>query len=397
MVLKPQRKVAHFVRKLLPPFTTFIRAQIVNHIRYKAYIIYKEFIESDFSKEIITSFTAFYCEKHKKGISKKYSQFLYKNFRRLTPMDKKNIISFLHNNNIDILHFHYGTDAGMFLDIAKYSKIPSVVSFYGYDCSSFPYWYFGYGKLYLQKVFKYINYCLAMSEDMRSDLIELGCPENKILIYYHGINVQRFIRDHQYEMEDNITLLIMASLVPQKGHLFLFKAFKKALSLTNKKLKLRIVGNGYLMSNLKKFVRKNNLTGNICFIGALKHLSKEFLKEFSQADIFIHPSITSQTKEKEGIPGAIVEAMASGLPVISTYHAGIPYIIKHEQNGYLAKEWDIDKLAEYICKLAEDSELRKKLGENAQKYAFEQLDVKQNRIELENIYDSVLKNHNKTY
>jgi colanic acid/amylovoran biosynthesis glycosyltransferase len=395
--VKQQRRVAHFVRKLLPPFTAFIRDQIMNQVRYKPYIIYKEFIDSDFSREIINSFTTFYCEKYKKGISKKYSQFLYKNFRRLTPRDKKNIMSFLHDNKIDILHFHYGTDATMFIDIAKYSKIPSVVSFYGYDCSSFPHWYFGLAKILLLRVFKYVDYCLAMSEDMKADLMKVGCPENKIIVHYHGIDIQKFFYNRQYERKNNITLLIVAYLVPQKGHLFLLQAFKKALVLTNKRLNLRVVGDGYLMPKLERFVRQNNMSTNISFIGALEHLSPEFLKEYHNADIFVLPSVVSQAKEKEGIPGTIVEAMASGLPVISTYHAGIPYIINHGENGYLVKEWDIDNLAKYMCQLAEDEELRESLGKKAQIFALKQLNLEQNKIILEDNYDLAIKNHIKTH
>lgn len=395
MLKQKQKQVAHFVRKLLPAFTSFIRNQIMNHIRYGVCIVYKDFIESDFAREIKGCFPCFYCDENKKGIHEKYSKFLYINFRRLTGGDKRNILAFILDNKVDILHFHYGTDAGVFLDIAKLLNVPSVVSFYGYDCSSFPHWYFGYGRHYLQNVFNYTDYCLAMSDDMKSDLLKIGCPENKIIVHYYGSDLQSFCYNRKYEVKNNITFLILASLVPQKGHLFLFQAFKKAMKMTNKKLHLRVVGKGYLESDLKKFVKKNNLRENICFVGSLKHLSKEFLQEFYQADVFIHPSITSQNKDKEGIPGAIVEAMATGLPVISTFHAGIPYIIHHGQNGYLVNEWDINRLAEYICKFAEDVELSKKIGKRAQKYAFEKLDLKCKERELESIYDYVIENHNK--
>lgn len=395
MLKQKQKRVAHFVRKLLPSSTSFIRNQIMNHIKYAACVIYKEYIECDFSREIIRCFPSFYCDVNKNGIKEKYSKFLYNNFRILTGSDKRNILAFVHANKVDILHFHYGTDAGVFLSIAKRLNVPSVVSFYGYDCSSFPHRYFGYGKRYLQTVFKYTDYCLAMSDDMKSDLLKIGCPENKIIVHYCGSDLQSFCYNRKYEAKDNINFLILASLVHKKGHLFLLQAFKKALKLTNKLLKLRIVGEGDLEYDLRKFVKKNNLLENVCFVGSLKHLSKEYLQEFYQADVFIHPSITSQNKDKEGIPSAIVEAMAMQLPVISTFHAGIPYIIHHGQNGYLVNEWDINRLAEYICIFAEDVELRKKIGKRAQKYAFEKLDLKCKERELESIYDYVIENHNK--
>ena len=391
------RRVAHLVRKLLPPFSSFIRNQIMSHIRYRAYVIYKEYVNSDFSNEIISSHPSFYCEGDKRSFrNKKYSKLLYsKPFRRLTVGDKRNIISFLLENRIDILHLHYGTDAVVFIDIVKNLNIPSVVSFYGYDCSSFPHWYFGYSKRCLQKVFKYTDYCLAMSKDMKFDLLNIGCPKNKIIIHYHGSDVLKFYYNRKYKQKETVTFLIVASLIPQKGHIFLLRAFKEALGMTNKMLNLRIVGDGYLYFKLKKYVIENNLGDYIYFLGSLKHMSQEILQEFYKADIFIHPSVTSKTKEKEGIPGSIVEAMATGLPVISTYHAGIPSIIYHKQNGYLIDECDINKLSEYICELAEDVILRKEIGQRAQQYVIEKLDLKQKEIELENIYDFAIKNSNK--
>jgi colanic acid/amylovoran biosynthesis glycosyltransferase len=171
------------------------------------------------------------------------------------------------------------------------------------------------------------------------------------------------------------------------------RAFKKALRITRKRIKLRIVGQGYLELDLKGYVDKNELHEHVDFIGSLKHLSREFLDEFNNADVFIHPSVISRTNEKEGIPGAIVEAMASGLPVLSTFHAGIPYVIRNGETGLLVNEWDTDRLAECIIKLAGNAKLREKIGLQAQRYAVENLDLKQKQIELENIYDLVIENH----
>jgi len=390
---KPER-VVHFVRKLLPPFSSFIRNQIMNHIRYDACVVYKEFVKSNLASEIINTVPTLYCENNKQGVNKQYSKFLYKRpFRRLTIGDKKNIRKFLLDHRVDILHFHYGTDAGVFIDSITQSNIPSVVSFYGYDCSSFPTWYFGYGRRYLQKVFKYTDYCLAMSEDMKSDLLDIGCPEHKIIVHYYGTDVENFHYERKYGTKNDVIFLIVGSLVLQKGHIFLLQALTKARQITNRDIMLRIVGTGYLESELKNIVRKNDLGKCVHFVGPLKYLSKEFLSEFYNADVFVHPSVTSDKNEKEGIPGAIVEAMATGLPVISTFHAGIPFIIQHGKTGLLVNEWDINTLAEYIRMLAEDSALRKQVGQKARQYALEELDLRKKEIELERIYDFVIDEH----
>ena len=67
--------------------------------------------------------------------------------------------------------------------------------------------------------------------------------------------------------------------------------------------------------------------------GPTVYASEEHKKYLQNADVFVHPSVTDVNGDKEGIPGAIVEAMAAGLPVISTYHAGIPNIIKNNKTG----------------------------------------------------------------
>jgi colanic acid/amylovoran biosynthesis glycosyltransferase len=298
-------------------------------------------------------------------------------------------------HDIDIIHYHYGTDAGVFIKAGASTGIPSLVSFYGYDCSSFPQWYFGLGARYLRRVFNNVDYCLAMSEDMKSDLLEIGCPQEKIIVHYYGTDVQEFPTKRTYEQKNEVVFLSVGYLVPQKGHMFTLTALKKALRLTRKRMELRIVGEGRLEASLKEYVARNDLSAYVRFVGPLDYLSREFLEEYHRADVFVHPSVVSETDEKEGIPGAVVEAMAAGLPVLSTYHAGIPSVITNNSTGLLVDEWDSDRLAENMCLLARDIESRRRIGRSAQRYALENLDLRQKEIELESIYDRVIEEHNK--
>ncbi|OGF68258.1 MAG: hypothetical protein A2Y62_02725 [Candidatus Fischerbacteria bacterium RBG_13_37_8] len=395
MAVMSNKCVAHVVRKVLPPTVSFIKNQIACHIRYTPCIVFKEYIKSNLAKELNSSFSYFYCEEKKQGFKKVFSYFLYKYFRKLTSEDIENSISFIRKNNASVLHFHYGTDARVFCEIVKKLRIPSVVSFYGYDCSSFPQRYFGYGRRYLQKMFKTVDYCIAMSDDMKEDLLGLGCPGNKIIVHYSGFESDRFYFKRNYTDNNKIILLITSALEEKKGHLFLLQALKKAISQTKTALQLRIVGSGPMENKLKAYITENRLEKYVFFTGRLEYLSEEFLKEFQNADIFVHPSITCKTQEKEGIPGAIAEAMATGIPIISTFHAGIPAIIQHESTGYLVEEWDIDTLANYICLLAEDVNERRKIGQNAQYFALHFLDIKNKEDELEQIYDFAINQYNR--
>jgi colanic acid/amylovoran biosynthesis glycosyltransferase len=390
-----QKKVAHFVRKFLPSKTSFIRNQISSHVKYIPVIVFKEYVDSDFAEEIKSVYDYLFLEEGKMGIEMKYSALVYNRFRKITARDVFKTLSYLKNNNIKILHFHYGTDASRYLEIIKSSKLPSVVSFYGYDCSSFPRWYFGYGKRCLSKLFRHIDFTFAMSEDMRNDLIKLGCPEDKIIIHYYGTDIKNFYYKREYREKEKITLLMVSSLDEKKGHIYILKALERLERSIKSKICFRIVGDGPLDKKLKNYVKKHGLDKIVTFVGSLKYLSKEFLEEFYNADIFMHPSVVASNGDKDGIPGTIIEAMATGLPVISTYHAGIPYVINHRQTGYLVKERDVSALTEYICEFVEDVNLRKEIGQKAQQYALRKLDLKQKQIELENIYDFVIESQQK--
>jgi colanic acid/amylovoran biosynthesis glycosyltransferase len=220
-----RKRVAHFVRKFLPPFTSFVKNQIMNHYRYYAVVVYKEYMDTAFAREITEKIPSFHCDNSKKGLVGIYSDLLYrKPFRRLAYIDKKHIREYLEVNEIDVIHYHYGTDAGVFIGSAP-TNIASLVSFYGYDCSSFPRWYLGLGKYYLRKVFDRVDCCLAMSEDMKSDLLNIGCPPHKIKVHYYGTDVQQFYQERDYRDNYEIVFLSVGYLVPQKGHAFSLRAF----------------------------------------------------------------------------------------------------------------------------------------------------------------------------
>lgn len=381
------KKVIHFVRKSTQLKSSFIQNQILNHIDYEPYVISKlgwtkeshdfaEFNNSDF--EILD------LSVHS-GMTEAIN---YKLLKSTSPKDVEVIESFLQKVKPDILHFHYGTDAGLFTPIIKKSNIPTVVSFYGYECSGFPRRFMGYGKTFLRdRVFKHITKVFAMSPDMKNDLISIGCPQDKIIVHYYGTDVDKFYLNRKYK-HDNITeFLIISGLEPQKGHKFLLEAFQKAYKV-NSNINLKIVGTGKLESELKEYIEINNMFF-AQMIGKVTYGSVEHMKQLQEADVFIHPSVTDINGDKEGIPGAIIEAMAAGLPVVSTNHAGIPYIIKHGETGLLVNEFDVSSLVEIILTIAAEPELREYLGKNGQGYAMKNLRLADKEVELEEIYNSL--------
>lgn len=378
-------KVLHFVRKKSQLRASFIRNQITRHVRYNPVTV--NLTVDPVSKGI--SFTDAAAESFP-GLeldktSKWWERFLFRTLKRISNRQAMAINAFIQSQGVNVLHFHYGSDAGIYGPFLKRTTIPSVVSFYGYDCFSFPGRWFGIGRLYLKhRVFKNVNTVLAMSPEMKKDLIRAGCPEQKIRIHYHGIPSDIFTAyKKSYRTGKYTRLLTLSYLDPFKGHLFLLQSL---LLLNQGDYELRIVGDGFFRKTLEEFVRNHDLESKVRFVGPIPYASDEFRSEYRKADIFIHPSITTRN-DKEGIPGALVEAMFAGLPIISTFHGGIPCVIRDRTTGILVKEWDTGALADSIVRLGKDLRLRRSLGKAARTYAVQNLDLSDRQRALEKIYD----------
>lgn len=385
------KNVLHIIRKSSQLRSTFIKNQITAHVRYRPFIAFKE----KSNKPYDGGYADFDTDKYeildlsgKNNEGKKINKYL----KRISPSDITAIEKFVKDKSIDILHFHYGTDAGLYKKLIDKCNLPSLISFYGYDVSSFPKMFYGLGKQFLKRrVFNADAMMTAMTEDMKTDLIKLGCDEKKIIVHYHGVGGSvYYFPEREYANREKIILLIVSYLAPQKGHLFLFRGIRELLKRGIRNFELRVIGTGELENELKEYVSANSLSEFIKFPGAMTAHSPEILSEYKNADIFTHPSVIPKNGDKEGIPGTVVEAMFCGLPVVSTYHAGIPYIIENGKTGLLVKEWDVNKIADSISMLMKDSELRKKIGTSAMNYALENLILSKKEAMLEEIYDKLI-------
>lgn len=385
--------VAHFSRKYLWPTETFVYNQIRSLQLGQDYEVqvYCNTLEEVFDS---TGWEVTVIGKLiDTTLGRWYNRVLYKYLRTLSRRAGKRIIDDLEKKDIRLLHFHYLTEATYFRDLLLNYDAPKVVSAYGWDVAEFPGRYFGTGRRLLTGVFENVDLVLAMSEDMKSDLKTLGCPSGKIHVHYHGIDISRFrsiVRNGRGKKD--LVFLTVASLNEKKGH----KYSLDALSMLRGSLafKYRVVGDGPLLSELEKYAKSLDIGDLVEFVGHKNHHSDSLLEEYRNADIFIHPSVTARSGDKEGIPGTVVEAMASGLPIVSTYHAGIPDVLKNGFSGILVREREATALASAIKELAESAELRHRLGRNAREAA-EGLDCSEKTRNLEDIYSILIDSHGK--
>ena len=159
--------------------------------------------------------------------------------------------------------------------------------------------------------------------------------------------------------------------------------------MENISAKLVIVGSGPLEKKLKQ--QASEKKADIVFYGSKSH---EELKEiYASADVFVAPSITANDGDQEGFGLVLLEAMASGLPVVTSESGGITQFVFNNVNGLLVKEKDVKGLSENINKILEDEVLRKKIIENGYKTANE-YDYKNIGLKYKNIIDKILKEGN---
>ncbi len=230
---------------------------------------------------------------------------------------------------------------------------------------------------------------VAVSEDVKEDIIRYDrIDPSKIEVIPNGIDVERFnpeknttdIRKEFSLEEDDIVIGFIGRIVPAKGLEYLLDALPY-LKGEFKSIKLLIVGEGSLVEELKERAKKNNIFDNILFTGKRRDIP-EIL---ASINIFVMPSIA------EGLPNALLEAMAMGKPIVTTEVGGIPEIVKNGFNGLLVPPRDTVSLSKAIKELISNDRLAAKLGQAARDLVHDNLSIKAIAQKWQSLYLSILK------
>jgi len=196
---------------------------------------------------------------------------------------------------------------------------------------------------------------VCISQFARSQLMRLTPPAHwhKLHLCRLGVDPARFAAAVQPRAAGPVRLLCVGRLTPAKGQLLLLQACA-ALHRQGVPFALSFVGDGPDRARLEAAVRADGLQGSVRFAGSLNQ--PEVRAELSRADLFVLPSLA------EGIPVVLMEAMASGVPCITSPVNGIPELIQHDRNGLLATPGDADALALQLKRAIEDAGLRQRLA-----------------------------------
>jgi len=379
--------VAHLIRTFLWPTETFVINQIRTLDRYHPIVACRQ-------RRSYPEFPAgetFSTQETLPTLPRLIDAVNYQAGKRMPRSSARAIEGFLGDHDTSILHFHYLVYARYFAAIRRMTGLPAVVSAYGYDVSSFPRTRFGLGAKYLEPIFGEMDCFIAMSDDMRRDLVRIGCPEEKIVVHYHGIDTDRFAYpERTYPDRDRVNILLCGRIEPKKAHAEVLRALHLWEQRTprSRSFEVTVMGSGPLREPLEQLVENYGWQDRVRLLGHVPHGDQRLVEEYRRADIFAQPSVTADG-EKEGIPGTVVEAMACGLPVVSTYHAGIPELISDGEDGLLVPEGDLTELSAALGSLIEDRSLRERLGRAAAATASTRGRIWARTPHLERIYDEV--------
>jgi colanic acid/amylovoran biosynthesis glycosyltransferase len=280
---------------------------------------------------------------------------------------------------VSILHVHFGNQGVKMLGLKKKLGIPMICSFYGADAFARP------GKMARQyeRLFKEVDRILVLGPYMRDEIIRQGCDEGKIRIHHIGIELDKiaFVR-RSTGKGATIRFLIVSSFVEKKG----IELAIEALSAFTDRFDflLDIIGDGPLRGKVLQAIAASGLRDRITLHGYQPY--EYFINFAYQCDVLIQASRTGSNNDKEGTPMAIVDAMATGMAVISTWHSDIPEIVTDGEDGYLAGEDDLGSLKECIGRILTEPDRIGDLGAHGRKKVEEQFDAVKQAAKLEGYY-----------
>ena len=265
-------------------------------------------------------------------------------------------------------------------------KLGKAKAVFSWETISAPWW------LYKRRLWPYqfaIRYCkkvVSVSKATARFLIdERGVPEKKVMIIPYGVNLDQYnTSDDGSEKrksiglkKDDLVVGMVGRLVPQKGHVYLIEAAETVVK-TFPDVKFVLAGDGELHEELVAKAKKHGVDKNFVFLG-FRHDVDELLSTF---DIFTLPSLY------EGLPNVVLEAMASGLPIVATPADGTKEAVVDNETGILVPIKDVEKLATALIKLLKDKKLAKEMGEKGRKRVEEEFSLEKQVRSFEKLYES---------
>lgn len=296
-------------------------------------------------------------------------------------------IPLLGNGSYDIIHCQFGTLGPMGLVLRNTGILQGklVTTFRGIDISSYVQ---EQGEDVYEQLFQEGDFFLANCDFFRRRAINLGCDEKKIVVHGSGLDCSKFAFASRHLPPDGkVRIATTGRLVEKKGIEYCIRAIAKLTHL-HKNLEYNIIGDGPLKENFEQLIEELNLGHIVKLLGWKQQ--QEIIEILDNCQIFLAPSVTAADGNQDAPVNTLKEAMAMGLPVISTFHGGIPELVEDGVSGFLVPERDADAIAEKLSYLIEHPQVWPQMGRIGRARVEEKYDMNKLNDELVEIYQQLL-------
>jgi colanic acid/amylovoran biosynthesis glycosyltransferase len=278
---------------------------------------------------------------------------------------------------ISLIHAHFGVDGIYAMALAEKLQVPFIVTFHGYEITTSrqAIWHDGPLLLYQliwheEELQKKASAFIAVSNFIRNKLLEKGYPQEKICQHYIGVDISKFSPSDQ--KSDERYIFCVGRHIEKKGIDVLLRAFARVAN-KHPSVSLIQVGAGKMTDNLHSLAEKLGIKNRVRFLGAQPH--KVVLKLMRGAEVFALPSQTAKNGNSETLGIVFNEASACAIPVVATWHGGIPEVVVDRETGFLAPEKDDVALAEKLDILLSDRALAMKMGQRGREFVCDVFDL----------------------
>lgn len=325
------------------------------------------------------------------SISKPTETFFHEDIKVFNLLEKvrylPNITAVEYLGKFDIVHCHFGT-AGVFACALRRCGLLEgklITSFHGFDVNVKH-----FTKSYYKNLIRLGDYYTVNTRYTLKKVIALGFPGDRIAIIHEGVNTERFHPKHRINLNDNIIrILTVGRLVAKKGTTYALDALEILQNQygNNYKIVFDIIGDGPLYYHLNEQVQQKGLKNVVTLHGAKN--SNDVLQFLKIADIFVLPSVEAENGDSEGQALVLQEAQAMGIPVLSTFHNGIPEAVKNNVTGFLVSPGNSEELAAKLWELIINPNLRMQMGKNGRAFVELNFDIETLNQNLINIYTNL--------
>jgi colanic acid/amylovoran biosynthesis glycosyltransferase len=272
----------------------------------------------------------------------------------------------LHRRGHRHLHIHFGGP------VATVGMLASIAWQFSYSLMIHgPEEFYDVEKFHLRQKVERAHFVLCISDYCRSQVMKVSDPAHwaKLHVVRLGVDLRIFSPVPRVDPGNEIEIICVGRLVPAKGHLILLRAFS-SLVQRGYDLRLRLIGDGAERREMESFVSRQKLDASVIFEGSLNH--EQTRQKLARADIFVLASFA------EGLPIALMEAMAMEIPCISTFVAGIPELIRDGLDGLLVPPSSEEALTAALERLISDPELRRGFAAAGRRRVEEFYDLQKN-------------------